>query len=426
MKKLKNISLAVLAGLLVFVMTAVGLPFGVSENTAYAADDKVWPKNPRITRNAAGEIESVDYDTIILGEYNDTPIVWRVLNVDGDKALLFADDVICNREYHPRQQDNPTWAVCDLRDWLNGTGIYAEGGTSAGEGFIDTASFSNKEKAAILTTQLTTFNRLSISDNAFEAYENTEDKVFLLSIEDLTNEEYGFPNNPDAMYSYGPSKIRKASNDYWTRSKGVTEPPSNVIVGNVSFGEKRGKISFSSGVVTVEESGIGVRPAMWVDLIKLGYEKPDPQPSPDSNVTYKSDADEKLTWTKGNGKDLTFTVKTAEGEDDSFEHFESLKIDGEIQKRGTDYEATKGSTIITIKVATLEALEVGEHKISVVFDNGAYETTITVEAARTQPQPESASPATGDSTNIIAPICISIIGVGVLGLTVFVKKKQHD
>jgi len=417
MKKLKNISLAVLAGLLIFVMTAVGLPFGMSENTAYAADDKVWPKNPRITRNAAGEIESVDYDTIILGEYNDTPIVWRVLNVDGDKALLFADDVICNRQYHPRQWDDPTWGICSLRDWLNGTDDYANGGANAGQGFIDT-SFTDEEQDAIIETQLETFNRLSINNDSIDEYEYTTDSIFVLSIEDLTNEEYGFPNNLDSTEGhYGIAGSRSASDSYWTRSKGFVEPPSNVVVGGTW--ENKGDISMMAGLTMVSTSWIGVRPAMYVDLTKLGYVKP--------NVDYTmSDDETKLIWTYGSGKDLTFTVKTAEGEDDSFEHFESLKIDGEIQKRGTDYEATKGSTIITIKVATLEALEVGEHKISVVFDNGAYETTITVEAARTQPQPESASPATGDSANIIAPICISIIGVGALSLAVCVKKKQYD
>ncbi len=417
MKKLKNISLAALAGLLIFVMTAVGLPFGMSENTAYAADDKVWPKNPRITRNAAGEIESVDYDTIILGEYNDTPIVWRVLNVDGDKALLFADDVICNRQYHPRQWDDPTWGICSLRDWLNGTDDYANGGANAGQGFIDT-SFTDEERDAIIETQLETFNRLSINNDSIDEYEYTTDSIFVLSIEDLTNEEYGFPNNLDSTEGhYGIAGSRSASDSYWTRSKGFVEPPSNVVVGGTW--ENKGDISMMAGLTMVSTSWIGVRPAMYVDLTKLGYVKP--------NVDYTMSGDEtKLIWTYGSGKELTFTVKTAEGEDDSFEHFESLKIDGEIQKRGTDYEATKGSTIITIKVATLEALEVGEHKISVVFDNGACETTITVEAARTQPQPESASPATGDSANIIAPICISIIGVGALSLAVCVKKKQYD
>ncbi len=49
MKRIKNIGLVALAGLLIFVMTAVGLPFGMSENTAYAANtdrtaDMSWPE----------------------------------------------------------------------------------------------------------------------------------------------------------------------------------------------------------------------------------------------------------------------------------------------------------------------------------------------------------------------------------------------
>ncbi len=416
MKKLKNISLAVLAGLLIFVMTAVGLPFGMSENTAYAADDKVWPKNPRITRNAAGEIESVDYDTIILGEYNDTPIVWRVLNVDGDKALLFADDVICNREYHPRQWDDPTWGICSLRDWLNGTDDYANGGANAGQSFIDT-SFTDEERDAIIETQLETFNRLSINNDSIDEYEYTTDSIFVLSIEDLTNEEYGFPNNLDSTEGhYGIAGSRSASDSYWTRSKGFGEPPSNVVVGGIL--ENKGDISMMAGLTIVSTSWIGVRPAMYVDLTKLGYVKP--------NVDYTMSGDEtKLIWTYGSGKDLTFTIKTGIDVDDSYEHFDSLVLDGKTLTRDKDYTARQGSTIITIKAATLSALSEGEHTINVVFDNGNFESKLTILSAQENITPNTDSevtPATGDGESIALTTYVLIAATAALSITAFARK----
>ncbi|MBE5969922.1 MAG: hypothetical protein E7242_06790 [Lachnospiraceae bacterium] len=328
------------------------------------------------------DIKNVDYDIVTMGKDNGNDIVWNVLKVDGEKALLFTSDILSEEKaYQNSDAYSTTWENSDIRAWLN----------SDNDGFYKTA-FTDAEKEAILETTVEN----SVGDD-------TNDYVFLLSIEELTNTDYGFASMMRCM-----SKGRQALDDYWTRS--LKESDARVascvhMVGSMAFGNNN---IYTSSIIYV-------RPAIWVDLTKLGYVKPNPNPTPDSNVTYKSDSEGKLTWTKGSGKDLTFTIKSTGATDDSFEHFDSLKIDNKVLTRGTDYDVTKGSTIVTIKAATLEAMETGEHKIAAVFDNGIYETTLSIQAA---------SPATGDSANIALFTGIAIISIVAAGTTIYLKKKR--
>ncbi len=329
------------------------------------------------------DIKNVDYDIVTIGKDNGNDIVWNVLKVDGNKALLFARDVLSEEKaYQNSDAYSTTWENSDIRAWLN----------SDNDGFYKTA-FTDAEKEAILETTVEN----SVGDD-------TSDYVFLLSIEELTNTDYGFASMMRCI-----SKGRQALGDYWTRS--LKESDARLA----SYVLRASSIAFGNNNFYTS-STLYVRPAIWVDLTKLGYVKPNPNPTPDSNVTYKSDSEGKLTWTKGSGKDLTFTIKSTGATDDSFEHFDSLKIDNKALTRGTDYDVTKGSTIVTIKADTLEAMETGEHKIAAVFDNGIYETTLSIQAA---------SPATGDMTNLIIPLTTGILGISVLGVILIYKKKQY-
>ena len=103
------------------------------------------------------------------------------------------------------------------------------------ETFYDTA-FSEAEKASILTTNVdnsarsananssaTTFNG---GVNAF-ACENTQDKVFLLSVKEATNNAYGFSTSVDLS----DTVRRKQSTDY-AKSQGTYAKPNSTPIGN--------------------------------------------------------------------------------------------------------------------------------------------------------------------------------------------------
>jgi hypothetical protein len=44
---------------------------------------------------------------------------WRVLDVQGDKALIITEDMVEQRQYH-KEYAEITWETCDLREYLNG------------------------------------------------------------------------------------------------------------------------------------------------------------------------------------------------------------------------------------------------------------------------------------------------------------------
>ena len=98
-------------------------------------------------------------------------------------------------------------------------------------------------------------------------------------------------------------------------------------------------------------------------------------------------------WTKDSGADYRITVKRDEADDTCFSHFTGFTIDGITWTNGTDYTAASGSTVITMKSSALQKLTTGSHTITVSFDDGKAETTITINP--TVPK----TPDTGDSSN---------------------------
>ncbi len=90
-------------------------------------------------------------------------------------------------------------------------------------------------------------------------------------------------------------------------------------------------------------------------------------------------------YTSGSGEDHSITVKRESNDQSCFEHFEKsqkgVEIDGKVLVKDTDYTAAAGSTIITLKAAALNRLSEGDHKITVNFDDGKAETSLTIKAA---------------------------------------------
>ena len=112
---------------------------------------------------------------------------------------------------------------------------------------------------------------------------------------------------------------------------------------------------------------------MPAEDVKLRFATKDQNPG---EYTVVSGADG--SWTQGSGKDFELTVKRSEDDAEKcFNRFKSVSVDGVELTSGTDYDAKAGSTIVTIKAATLEALSVGSHEIEVTFSDGKALTSIT-------------------------------------------------
>lgn len=153
-----------------------------------------------------------------------TPIRWRVLEVQDDRALLLSDKALDARPYDLYRVD-ATWDQCTLRAWMN-TELLNE-------------AFTPDEQKAILVTTL---------DNGTEC-PPTEDKLFLLNYSE--GSRYLSAEERIAHYTRYASRKDGLSDEAfsWTRE-------SNCLINML------GTKCFD----LFQISDNAVRPAMWVSL----------------------------------------------------------------------------------------------------------------------------------------------------------------
>ncbi len=161
------------------------------------------------------------------------PIKWRVLSVEGDDAFLLADKNIDVQQYNKNYVD-VTWETCTMRSWLNGYGAETNqpGEDFRTNNFLDYA-FSGNEQKAIRTTNVVNNDNPTYGT---EGGNDTKDKVYLLSIDEVTNPEYGFTSSTNSTdtreaantaYVADGGEIKSSSmgsagsaDDWWLRSPG--------------------------------------------------------------------------------------------------------------------------------------------------------------------------------------------------------------
>ena len=257
------------------IMLAVVLSINVGFNLKNTHAAGYGINNPRL--DTANDITV--WDCLYFGNYLQSherdgsyrtkqPIRWRVLSVNGDEAFLLADRVLDTKEYNEGYAD-VTWETCTLRSWLNGYGassnIMKEDYTSTN--FIDQA-FNKSEKSAIKTITVKNDNNSYFNTVGGN---NTNDKVFLLSYDEVQNSKYGF--NPN-FYEKSKTRECKATkyaeynrcwvdsdynyNCWWLlRSPGCDSLHSSGI-GVDGCGSPNGDEVF--------DTGNGVRPALHLNL----------------------------------------------------------------------------------------------------------------------------------------------------------------
>ncbi len=80
-----------------------------------------------------------------------------------------------------------------------------------------------------------------------------------------------------------------------------------------------------------------------------------------------------------------YTVKRNAEDESCFAHYERTLIDG----TEVSVSAKAGSTVITIAAETLEKLSEGMHTVTVEFDDGKVETSLTINKASVRPVPDT-------------------------------------
>ena len=244
-----------LAGLLALVMVLPLCEITLGQSTPAMA--AVSLQNPTTDGNGV-----TTWDCIYFGNYYQSnsstkePIKWRVLSVNGNDAFLLADQNLDAKPYNEKYTD-VTWATCTLRTWLNDT-------------FLNTA-FKSAEQAAIKNTIVVNEDHPSCGT---EGGENTNDKVYLLSIAEASNTAYGFNGEfhassetreaKNTAYAeecgawMSPSTEYEGNGDWWLRSPGN----SSAVASSVVFDG----LGVDSNGVDVGDVHVAVRPALHLNL----------------------------------------------------------------------------------------------------------------------------------------------------------------
>lgn len=257
---------------------------GVIQNPVISADDGkiIWDyvyfgnywQSKYLPKNTveAGEDDVVHTDTdgtkyIVRQDrscYKWEPLKWRVLSVseDGSDLFLISDKNIDVQPYNKDSYKNVSWKKSSLREWLNND-------------FLKSA-FDVDEQAAIKDTEITNkVNPYTVVENPeISDGDNTVDKIYLPSVEEMMTIDYGFTDSLDETetrkitatdYTKVQSKDESSDADvYWLRSPGLAK------------GEAASVGVWGDGVIQTERTVIsgdstrklGIRPVIHVDLSK--------------------------------------------------------------------------------------------------------------------------------------------------------------
>lgn len=265
----------------IVVMALIFSIESVNNSFRSKAEENYGVSNPEIDSRGI-----TTWDCIYFGHYwqNDTNgdeiankkddkevIKWRVLNVNGNDAMLVSDKNIDCKKYN-ELYTNITWKECTLRSWLNGydASYNSYGADFKNDNFIDEA-FTPNEKKAILSTNVINDNS---EYNDIYSGPNTNDKIYLLSISDIYNKEYGFSND---------NRLTMAKNTPFAEMNGAytnATVDSNYYKNGYWWLRSLGKIANTASYVNydgwnvsccnVDFIDVAVRPVVHIDLSQKG------------------------------------------------------------------------------------------------------------------------------------------------------------
>ena len=254
MKKIDKIKLTKTFAVYLIITLVVVFKVGCGNNggitgsnleTEATSTSEPTPTQPAIT--------VVIGDIISFGDYD-----WRVLDVEGDYALIITENIISYQWYHRGTFENPTWETrwetSEMREYLNTT-------------FFNT--FSTADRTRIReTTVINNWNPW------FYIYggNDTTDRIFLLSIEEVVQyfgDSGQLANRPKGALwitdEYSEARIARdaagSASWWWLRSPG-NHRSTAARVSNRGYLFMIGYSVYSSWGI-----GNGVRPALWLNLI---------------------------------------------------------------------------------------------------------------------------------------------------------------
>ncbi len=167
------------------------------------------------------------------------PIKWRILEESNGTAFLMADIILDSQQYYHTTSSSTRTAVENYSDaYYAGSGstvtasayannyLYSEIRSWLNETFYETA-FTEYEKQLVQTTLVDNSAATTASSTNSYACANTNDKVFLLSYQDVMNSSYGFSTSSS---SYDTARQLKST--AYAKSQGCYASTESSYSGN--------------------------------------------------------------------------------------------------------------------------------------------------------------------------------------------------
>lgn len=166
------------------------------------------------------------------GTWNDQPLTWRVLRLDGTNALAITRATFAPMAFHSQPQQ-ASWETSNVRSWMNGAFL---------------KGFAAEELAAIVPQTLETPGS---DEFGTEGCAPTEDRAFCLSLSEA-----------DELFASASTRNADGDNpSWWLRSPGGL-PEYAAYVHNDGWVNAFG--------FNVDEPNVCVRPAAVIDLTAFG------------------------------------------------------------------------------------------------------------------------------------------------------------
>ena len=234
------------------LLLAICLVVGIMPTAAFAAN------NDKAIQLGASNISGYDstngYDYIYYGEWDNSPIKWRVLdeqtNTQNEGLFLLSDVLLGTGTYGGVYFDSTSpygnaWQGSDAQDWC--------------ETFYNDSLTTQEQSAVLETTKSDGAFTSSTYRVPFAASENilNGDKVFFLSAEEAENSAYGFTDDNARIANYGNSAgvwLLRSPYAYYTLGAGAVSRNGRVDYVNVynawaarpAFNLNRNSVLFTS------------------------------------------------------------------------------------------------------------------------------------------------------------------------------------
>ena len=204
------------------------------------------------------------YTTNTIYWFSYDPIEWNILNENDGKAFILADLILDSQDFYPGGSEESfnhnggtgyvnNYELSAIRKFLNDT-------------FYNTAFTTLQNTIIEETTVDNSASTTESSSNIFE-YNNTNDKLLLLSFREATSSTYGL----------NTTTSRQAMSSDYAKCQGLYVSKSGSDLGCSSWWLRSPNYQYADGTYYVVESGytdfyyvygtdFGVRPACWIKL----------------------------------------------------------------------------------------------------------------------------------------------------------------